>query len=222
VNVERDLRVESRFKNAILYRVIREHFTGHGWLKEASGRTKVGYGTLTGLLRLELSPYKLVYITGRRQKKGERRACDTTRPTESAERLAEFFGMSFQELFPATLYALKLPKVIVREFSSPEVLSLQDVAGQLRIAPPQVEEMELWEREKRVHDATRNALSKLSPREEKVIKMRFGLDDGVEQTLGVVGQEFGVGRERIRQIEARAMRKLRYPSNSHLLREFIT
>jgi RNA polymerase sigma factor (sigma-70 family) len=130
--------------------------------------------------------------------------------------------MSFQELFPATLYALKLPKVIVREFSSPEVLSLQDVAGQLRIAPPQVEEMELWEREKRVHDATRNALSKLSPREEKVIKMRFGLDDGVEQTLGVVGQEFGVGRERIRQIEARAMRKLRYPSNSHLLREFIT
>ena len=55
-------------------------------------------------------------------------------------------------------------------------------------------------------------LKTLTPREEKVIKMRFGLDDGSEHTLEEVGQTFAVTRERIRQIEAKALRKLRHPS----------
>ena len=54
-------------------------------------------------------------------------------------------------------------------------------------------------------------LKTLTPREEKVIKMRFGLDDGSEHTLEEVGQSFAVTRERIRQIEAKALRKLRHP-----------
>src|ERR1700685_4529227 len=59
------------------------------------------------------------------------------------------------------------------------------------------------------------------PREEKVIKMRFGLDDGSEHTLEEVGQSFAVTRERIRQIEAKALRKLRHPSRSRKLRAFL-
>jgi RNA polymerase primary sigma factor len=55
-------------------------------------------------------------------------------------------------------------------------------------------------------------LHTLSPREEKVVKMRFGLEDGSEHTLEEVGLEFAVTRERIRQIEAKALRKLRQPS----------
>lgn len=55
-------------------------------------------------------------------------------------------------------------------------------------------------------------LRTLSPREEKIIKMRFGLEDGSNKTLEEVGQSFAVSRERIRQIEARALRKLRHPS----------
>jgi RNA polymerase primary sigma factor len=55
-------------------------------------------------------------------------------------------------------------------------------------------------------------LKTLTPREEKVIKMRFGVGDGSEHTLEEVGQNFAVTRERIRQIEAKALRKLRHPS----------
>jgi len=64
-------------------------------------------------------------------------------------------------------------------------------------------------------------LSTLTPREERIIKMRFGLDDGSEHTLEEVGQVFAVTRERIRQIEAKALRKLRHPSRSHRFRIFL-
>ena len=64
-------------------------------------------------------------------------------------------------------------------------------------------------------------LRTLTPREERVIKMRFGLEDGSEHTLEEVGQSFQVTRERIRQIEAKALRKLRHPSRSRKLRAFV-
>jgi len=70
-------------------------------------------------------------------------------------------------------------------------------------------------------EQTSSVLKTLTPREEKVIKMRFGLDDGSEHTLEEVGQSFAVTRERIRQIEAKALRKLRHPSRSRKLRAFI-
>ena len=65
------------------------------------------------------------------------------------------------------------------------------------------------------------ALKSLTPREEKVIRLRFGLDDGRPRTLEEVGKEFNVTRERIRQIEAKALRKLRHPSRSKKLRDFL-
>src|SRR5207248_10994101 len=70
-------------------------------------------------------------------------------------------------------------------------------------------------------DQTGQVLRTLTPREEKVIKMRFGLEDGSEHTLEEVGQSFAVTRERIRQIEAKALRKLRHPSRSRNLRAFM-
>lgn len=63
-------------------------------------------------------------------------------------------------------------------------------------------------------------LQTLTEREEKVLRLRFGLDDGRERTLEQVGQEFGVTRERIRQIEAKALRKLRHPSRSRMFKDF--
>jgi RNA polymerase primary sigma factor len=68
---------------------------------------------------------------------------------------------------------------------------------------------------------TDSVLKTLTPREEKVIKMRFGVGDGSEHTLEEVGQDFAVTRERIRQIEAKALRKLRHPSRSRKLRSFL-
>jgi RNA polymerase primary sigma factor len=70
-------------------------------------------------------------------------------------------------------------------------------------------------------EQTDSVLKTLTPREERVIKMRFGVGDGSEHTLEEVGQNFAVTRERIRQIEAKALRKLRHPSRSRKLRAFL-
>ena len=67
----------------------------------------------------------------------------------------------------------------------------------------------------------KEVLDTLTPREEKVLRLRFGLDDGRARTLEEVGREFNVTRERIRQIEAKALRKLRHPSRSKKLKDFL-
>jgi RNA polymerase primary sigma factor len=64
-------------------------------------------------------------------------------------------------------------------------------------------------------------LGTLTPREERIIQLRFGLEDGRSRTLEEVGLEFNVTRERIRQIEAHALRKLRHPSRSKRLRDYL-
>ena len=70
-------------------------------------------------------------------------------------------------------------------------------------------------------DHIREMLSTLSPREAKVLEYRFGLEDGKQRTLEEVGKEFGVTRERIRQIEAKAIRKLRHPTRARKLRDYL-
>ncbi len=69
-------------------------------------------------------------------------------------------------------------------------------------------------------DHTESVLKSLSPREEQVLKLRFGIGDGTEHTLEEVGRTFNVTRERIRQIEYKALRKLRHPTRAHLLKPF--
>ena len=70
-------------------------------------------------------------------------------------------------------------------------------------------------------DEIAEVLLTLTEREEKVIRLRFGLEDGKSRTLEEVGQMFGVTRERIRQIEAKALRKLRHPSRSRKLKDYM-
>jgi len=70
-------------------------------------------------------------------------------------------------------------------------------------------------------EATQSVLSGLTPREAKVLRMRFGIDMNTDHTLEEVGKQFDVTRERIRQIEAKALRKLRHPTRSEPLRSFL-
>ena len=65
-------------------------------------------------------------------------------------------------------------------------------------------------------------MGQLNPREREVLKLRFGLDDGYPRTLEEVGQMFNVTRERIRQIEAKALKKLRHPNRSRPLLDYLT
>jgi RNA polymerase primary sigma factor len=70
-------------------------------------------------------------------------------------------------------------------------------------------------------EQVREILSTLTHREQKVLALRFGLEDGRSRTLEEVGREFNVTRERIRQIESKALRKLRHPSRSKKLKDFL-
>ena len=83
------------------------------------------------------------------------------------------------------------------------------------LAPPEAASRQL------LKDQIDDVLSTLTPRERRILQLRFGLEDGVSRTLEEVGKEFNVTRERIRQIEAKALRKLRHPSRSKKLRDFL-
>ena len=72
-----------------------------------------------------------------------------------------------------------------------------------------------------MHQQLDEALEKLSPRERKVIRLRFGLEDGRAHTLEEVGREFNVTRERIRQIEAKALRRLKNPNIGKKLKDYL-
>jgi RNA polymerase primary sigma factor len=72
-----------------------------------------------------------------------------------------------------------------------------------------------------LREATTRALASLSPREERIVRMRFGIGTTADHTLAEVSQRFSVSRERIRQIEAKALRKLKHPHRSRILRRFI-
>ena len=72
-----------------------------------------------------------------------------------------------------------------------------------------------------LRDTTTRVLASLTPREERIVRMRFGLGMNNDHTLEEVGKRFSLTRERIRQIEARALRKLKHPSRSRVLRSFL-
>ena len=72
-----------------------------------------------------------------------------------------------------------------------------------------------------LRETTHSVLAQLTPREAKVLRMRFGIDMNTDHTLEEVGKQFDVTRERIRQIEAKALRKLRHPSRSDKLKSFL-
>ena len=97
------------------------------------------------------------------------------------------------------------------------MFSFEDYREIIRLAPAPAEVASLSLLKEQLDEV----LGTLTEREEKVLRLRFGLEDGRPRTLEEVGQRFEVTRERIRQIEAKALRKLRHPSRSKKLKDFL-
>lgn len=108
------------------------------------------------------------------------------------------------------------PASLEKKISDDEDSRLGDfLEDEVTLAPEDVASHEL------LKEHMREVLQTLNPRERKVLQLRFGLDDSQTRTLEEVGREFGVTRERIRQIEAKALRKLRHPTRSRRLRDYL-
>ena len=156
------------------------------------------YGVYSELEKGTRSPFHNTRVNGR------------TAPnkwSQWANLLAEFYGLPEEYLFPDH----------AREFSTDpdDLFALLDSQEQYPSPQRHHEYREL-------HHATREMLNTLTPREEKVLRMRFGIGEANDHTLEEVAADFGVQKERIRQIEAKALRKLRHPSRSKHLVIFVT
>lgn len=132
-------------------------------------------------------------------------------PEEIAERM-EMSVDKVKKVFKISKEPISLETPIGEEEDS----SLGDFIEDKKIISPQEAVMSIT-----LSEQTRSVLSTLTPREEKVLRMRFGIGEKSDHTLEEVGQDFFVTRERIRQIEAKALRKLRHPSRSKLLKSYI-
>lgn len=216
----KDLRIEFKFKNAILLSRLREKFGEDASIKAMAEGVGVIYGELCYLLALTRSPFLTPGCKRGTEVEG-------IRYTKTAMTLANFFYVEPKELFPVSLYSIKLPKKYHKDFDSVQLLSFQEAREQKLLPPPgsyeeNYEALGLKERMGQL-------LETLTAREAKVIRLRFGLDDGVERTYEEVAETLGgerwspqgtrlpdadrsVSRERIRQIEAKALRKLRHPA----------
>ena len=134
----------------------------------------------------------------------------------SEEELAKKMGMSvdkIREIYKISQEPVSLETPIGEEDDS----HLGDfIKDENNMSPEEYATNEMWK------DEISEVLLTLTEREEKVIRLRFGLEDGKSRTLEEVGQMFGVTRERIRQIEAKALRKLRHPSRSRKLKDYMS
>ncbi len=131
------------------------------------------------------------------------------------EEIGEYMGISADKVVEIQKIAQD-PVSLETPIGEEEDSHLVDFIEDTKAAPPSDVAAQTMLREQLIQ-----ALHKLTPREEKVIRLRYGLDDGKSRTLEEVGREFNVTRERIRQIEAKALRKLRNPTKSKKLRDYL-
>ena len=203
----RDLRLEMRVKNNVLWRAIHDLYP----TVSAFCRTHDLYQTEVGkLISFKASPFT---------KAGEYRVVTM--------RLSEILGITQTELFPPKLYANMLE---IGSFKAVEVSSFaalpRATQKEIRMLPAPAEQIPdvicmRADHQEKSKEAINEALEKLSYLEREVIKLRYGLNDGNTCTLNEVGHTLRTTREHVRQIEAKAIRKLQQPSRSQILVDFL-
>ena len=132
-----------------------------------------------------------------------------------AEEMAEIMDTSVEKI-NNLIKLMNQPLSIETPVGSDEDCQLRDFLEDDKAPPPDEEVVSIS-----LVRQVRKVLSTLSPREEKILRMRFGIGETCDHTLEEVGRDFAVTRERIRQIEAKALRKLRHPSKSRMLKSFV-
>ena len=196
--MSQDLLVQSRFRNAILW-------------EQMAGRTSAEICREIGCEDSQFGALLNLKISPTNPRRGGWRTV--------AIKIADYFRMLPEDLFPASLYALTLPDRVERTYESEQVmLSLQCAEARML---PDATSLDDKLNSQELTEKIDETLGTLSPREAKIIVRRFGLDGDGEHTLEEVGEEFAINKERVRQIEARALRHLRHPSRSKNLRPFL-
>ena len=150
-----------------------------------------------------------------RQVRAQRQLLQELGREPTPEEIADFMGITPEKVVEIQKIAQD-PVSLETPIGEEEDSHLVDFIEDTKATPPSDVAAQTMLREQLIA-----ALHKLTPREEKVIRLRYGLDDGKQRTLEEVGNEFGVTRERIRQIEAKALRKLRNPTKSRKLRDYL-
>jgi len=133
----------------------------------------------------------------------------------TSEELAEKLGMSL-DYVQKTLKVAKEPLSLDTPIGDEENARLGDFIEDTNAILPIDAAIQ-----SNLRETTTRVLASLTPREERVLRMRFGIGMNTDHTLDQIGQQFSVSRERIRQIEAKALRKLKHPSRSRVLRTFL-
>ncbi|MEW6381351.1 MAG: RNA polymerase sigma factor RpoD [bacterium] len=133
----------------------------------------------------------------------------------TAQEIAERLNVPVEKVSKA-LETVKEPISLETPIGEEEESYLEDFVEDKKIASPEEEATR-----QNLSEQTRRMLATLTPREEEILRMRFGIDESEDHTLEEIGERFHVTRERIRQIEAKALRKLRHPSRSEQIKEFV-
>ena len=180
--------------------------------RKAKGLTQFQLGMLTGIRLTELSHIETLRLQPTEEQKSE---------------LAGALEADATYLFPESLLDVVrsgvIPKKRLTEFGSENLLRLVESRQRLMLEGGREQETEMRRKAEMdlLSPEMTRAIASLKPREQEVLRLRFGLGGATPHTLKEVGREFGVLAERIRQIEAKALRKLRHPARSRMLKDYL-
>lgn len=197
-----EIAVKARAKHGLIYKYMTEH--GLTWLEMAE-KIGISTGTFSKIIHFRWAP------TENYQNK------------EVAKKLCNFFHCNLEEILPNELAQQIKNNSEIAELLQEEQTVYKEVDVEYLSydeAPQSIlAYQENFNKQIDFRETIEKVLKTLTPREERIIKLRFGIGDEVEHTLEEVGKEFGVTRDRIRQIEEKAIRKLKHPARLRNLKE---